>query len=89
MSEVKGIKEISELLEALKLLASSGKKIAKDGLGIEDLGELISLSKDLDKLLEGFKDISEIDDEIKDLDEAEMVILISKLYGIVKEIKEA
>ena len=85
-----GIKEIKELLEALSLLAVTGKKIAADGkISVDDISHLISLSAQLDVLVEGVKDIDKALDEAKNLDQAEVLEIIGKLYDITKKINEA
>ncbi len=86
MSDIKNLKE---LLAGLKLLAVEGKKIAKDGIGIEDIAAVVDLAKNFDVLAAAVKDINLVEDEIKDLDQAEILELVAELFALVKAVKEA
>ena len=87
--EKKGIKEIGELIEGLGLLAKAGFKISKDGkVDISDLAHLVEVVKEFDTLMDAFEDLSEIGAEIKDLDESEVIIIIGKLFKVIKEARE-
>lgn len=83
------IKNSMEILEAIELLGVSGKKIAKDGVSLADLPEAIELLKKLDVLMAAIKDAELAVDEAKDLDQAELLQLGTKVYGVIKAIKEA
>ena len=88
--EQKGIKESSELIRALVVLAKAGYGIAKDKkVAIDDLQHLASLGKDFDVLMSGFKGLDQIDDEVKDLDEVEATTLLAELFKGIKEVKAA
>jgi hypothetical protein len=86
---MKGIKESKELLEGVKVLAVSAKKIAKDGVSLADLPEALELIKKIDILVEAVKGVDGIDEEVKDLDQAELVELGVAVFDIVKAIKGA
>lgn len=82
------IKETTELLNAVELLAIAGAKIAKDKkVSAEDLPAAIELVKKLDVVLEGIKDLDKLDEEIKDLDQAELIAIVSKIMIIAKSVK--
>lgn len=84
-----GIKETSEMIDAVEKIAVAGMKISKGGIGMDDLVHLVALAKEMDQLMEGFKGIGMIDDEIKDLDQVEIMALVTKMYGMVKAILDA
>ena len=84
-----GIKETKELLNSMGLIAVAVKKIAKDGIGAEDLAEIIMLAKDLDALLDGFKDLDVMMDELKNLDQAEVLQIIGELYKQAERLNKA
>ena len=83
------LKGTKEVLEAVKILAVSGKKIAKDGISLADLPEAVELIKHIDELILAAKDAHLVGSELKDLDQAELIELGSLLWSTVKEIKEA
>ena len=78
-----------ELLNAIEILAVAGKKIAKDGIGMADIPEAVELLKHIDEIMMAIKDFHLIGEEIKDVDQAELIILGSKVFSMVKAIKEA
>lgn len=84
-----GIKESKELLAGIELIAVSAKKIAKDGVSLADIPEALELLKKLDVIVESVKGLDQLDEEAKDLDQAELIELGSKVFSIVKAIKEA
>lgn len=81
-----GIKESKELLDGIKLLAVSAKKIAKDGVSLADLPEAIELLKKVDVLVEAVKGLDGLDEELKDLEQEELVELGLKVFSIVKAV---
>ena len=83
------IKNILELLSAVELLAVSGKQIAKDGIGVEDLSKVLELAKKYQVFLDAIKDIGLVVDEAKDIDSAEAIAVVGKLMSVIKNIKEA
>lgn len=87
--EKRGIKETLELVSALGLIATTAKKIAKDGLGVDDLVHLVDLGKQFDVLMDGFKDLDVLAEEIKDLDQDEVIQIIGALYSVVSKVNKA
>lgn len=85
----KGIKEISELLDGVKLLAVSGKKIAKDGISAEDVAHVVTLFTNFNTIVEAYKGLGEASEEIKNLDQSEVIEIIGKLYEIVRDVEKA
>ena len=83
----KGIKEISELLDGLAVVIPELLEIKKDGIGLEDIDNVVNLLTKMDVLQEAVKDLSLIDDEIKDLDEAETVIIVGKVFKLIEAFK--
>ena len=89
MSDSYGIKELSEALDALKSLAVTGAKVGKDGkIGADDLAHLVEFLQNIDVVIAGFKGIGDIKLEVKDLKEDEVLVLVAKVFSIIKEIKE-
>ena len=86
---MKDIKNIIEVLEAIKAGAIPVKEAMKDGLDASDLGKLLDLVKSYQVFLDAVEGIADIDEEIKDLDSAEAVIIASKVFEIIKAIKAA
>lgn len=86
---MKGIKETKELLDGIQTLAVAAKKISHDGVSIADLPEALELLKKFDVLIEAVKGIDELGEEVKDLDQAELIELGSKVFGLIKSIKDA
>ena len=86
---MKDIKNIIEVLEAIKAGAIPVKEAMKDGLDASDLGKLLDLVKSYQIFLDAVEGIADIDEEIKDLDSAEAVIIASKVFEIIKAIKAA
>lgn len=84
------IKESMELLEGLKLLGVSVKKVAADGkLGVEDLSELLALGKNLNALIAAGQGVDQIGAELKELSSEELQQLGSKVLEVVAAIKAA
>lgn len=86
---MKDIKNIIEILEAIKAGALPVKAALKDGLDASDLGKLLDLVKSYQVFLDAVEGIADIDEEIKDLDSAEAVVIASKVFEIIKAIKAA
>lgn len=86
---MKDIKNIIEVLEAIKAGAIPVKEAMKDGLDASDLGKLLDLVKNYQIFLDAVEGIADIDEEIKDLESAEAVIIASKVFEIIKAIKAA
>lgn len=91
MSEKKelDIKNIKEVFEALKIIAVSGVKIAKDGVGLDDIKEAVELVKQYEVFEAAVKDIKLVVDEAKDIDQGEAAILLGLAFDIIKSVKEA
>ena len=83
------VKNLLELIAALKLVTIAVKDITKDGIAIDDLPKALELIKKYEVILAAINDIDLIDDEVKDLDSAEAIVVVSALMAAVKEIKEA
>lgn len=85
-----GVKEVSELLEGLEKLAKFGVKVLEDGVvNVKDIGALVALSKDLEVLVDAFEGLGSIDDELKDLDQEEIIMIVIKVFGIIKSVGKA
>ena len=90
MEEKLGIKEVLELLDALKLLSSLGGKVAKDGkVDLSDLTHLLDLVKGWDVLYKGISGVDGSLKELKDLDASEVGQVIAKGQEIVKAFMDA
>lgn len=87
--ESRGIKESLELLASLEILGVAGVKIAKDGVGPEDLQEGLNLLARSGEVAKGFVGLGEVDDEMKDLDDAELIQLGSAAWKLFKSVKAA
>ena len=83
------VKNLMEVIAALKLAVVSIKGISKDGVGVDDLPKALELLKKYDLFLAAVKDIDMIDEEIKDVDSAEAILVVTALMAAIKEIKEA
>lgn len=86
---MKDIKNIIEVLEAVKAAAIPVKEAMKDGLDASDLGKLLDLVKNYQVFLDAVEGIDEIGDEVKDLESPEAIIIASKVFEIIKAIKAA
>lgn len=90
MGEKKGIKETTEILEGLKVLATFAGNVAKDGkVGPADLVYLVDLGSHFPALADAGKDADEALAEIKDLDEAEVLSIVTQVYGVAKAFADA
>lgn len=83
------VKNILELIAAIKLVGVSAKEIAKDGIAIDDLPKALELLKKYEVILAAVNDIKLVVDEAKDIDTAEAVVIVTALMDAVKSIKEA
>ena len=83
------VKEIKEVFKGLELLGVAGKKISKDGIGLEDLSHLLEVAKDFDILEEAVKGIKDIPAEFKDLNKVEVMELVGLVFSLIKNIKNA
>jgi hypothetical protein len=90
MSEAKGIKELSEVLDAIPLIVVPVKKAFADGkISSADLPELLALIKEHQKILSALDGISSVIDEAKDLSSSELEALGLKAWAVIKQIKDA
>lgn len=78
-----------DVLAALEVLAVSAKKIAKDGVNLADLPEALELLKHVDAIVLAVKEAKEVPAEIKDIDQAELIAVGSKVFALIKAVKEA
>lgn len=83
------IKNIIEVLEAVKLVGVPAKAALKDGIELSDLAKLIEVVKHFEVLVAAVEGALEIPEEIKDLKSEEMVIIVAKVFEIIKAIKES
>ncbi len=85
MGENKNIKEIMEVLAALKVLVKAGKEIAADGkVDVSDLKSLVPVLTQFGVFIEAVKGANEISGEVKDLDTTELVTIVTEIYQIIK-----
>ena len=89
MSEKLGIQNIVEIMDALKVLGVSGVKIAKGGIGLDDIPKVIELAKQYEVIEAAIKDAEIAVDEAKDLDQGEAAMLVGKVFELVSAIKTA
>ena len=86
MSEIKGIKEIKELIEGLGLLYKVGKEVAADGkVDFTDVAVLAKFQDQLPVLLAAAEGVALLGEEVKDISGPEAIELLSLLYAKVKE----
>lgn len=83
------IKETKELLEALGEIAVTVKKVAKDGIKVDDISHLVALAQKMDVIVDGAKGADEIPKELKDLDQTEVLEIIGQIYQISDSINKA
>ena len=83
MSEKRDLKEWSELMKAMKVLAKAGGSLS-DGVGVDDIDAAIELAKEFETLKEGFKGLEELKKEMQDLEKIEVIQMITDLYGVVE-----
>ena len=85
-----GIKESMELLEGVKVLGVSGKKILADGkVSVADLPEVMVLVSKAQAIVDAVQGIEGALPEIKDLDEAEATAIVAKVFEVIAAIKAA
>lgn len=81
------VKNIIEVLEAIKVAGCPIKKALKDGLDSSDIGALLDLVKNYQVFLDAVEGIADTIDEAKDIDSAEAIIITSKVFEVIKAIK--
>lgn len=87
--KVIGIKELSEALDAVHVLAVGGAAIAHNGLGLDDIPEAVEILKKYSVVAEGIKDVEGALPEIKDVDAGEAAILFAKIVKLIGDVKKA
>lgn len=88
MADAKGVDGIVDMLEAIKVIVSFGKKVSADGkVDITDLPALIDLISQSDKIVKAAKEASDISAEVKDLTMEEAQIILAKLLEVVAAAK--
>jgi len=85
--EKQGIKELMELLEAIKILTETGMKIGFNFSANVLISELVALGMRFNELKEAFTNIKGILEEGKDLDQEEIITIVNKVFEIVRIIK--
>lgn len=90
IEEDPGIKEITELFEALKVLAAFGGKVMRDGkLGTSDLQYVVDVAIQFQALIEGFSGLEDLVKEAKSLKKDELIAIVGQVYGVVKAFEDA
>lgn len=90
MSEAKGIKEIMELLDGVKVLALAGKKITADGkVNLADFPILMEVLAKFGVLNAAYQGLGEAVLEGKDLSMDEAQAIVDKVMEIAKALKAA
>lgn len=88
MEETKGIKEIMELLEGVKVIGVSAKAMMADGkVDLKDIPEAIELLKQYQTIIEAFKGAGEIPHEVKDMSVDELQAVGAKVLEIASALK--
>ena len=85
---MQGIKEISEVFDAVESLSVDAIVALKDGADLSDLSVIMNNLGKIKDAIEGF---GNVDDEVKDLDQEETKLLAEKavsmafnIYGALK-----
>lgn len=86
---MKDVKNIIEVLEAVKTIGVPAKQALKDGLDAGDLPKLLEIIKKYQVLVDAVDNIGEVVEEAKDIDSQEAVVVVLKAFEVVKAIKEA
>ena len=88
--ESKGIKELTEIMQGLKVLATFAGNVFKDRkVSPADLVYLVDLGTHFPALAAAGKDADEALAEIKDLDQIEVMQIVAEVYGIAKAFSDA
>lgn len=86
---MKDVKNIIEVLEAVKVIGVPAKQALKDGLDAGDFPKLLEIIKKYQVLVDAVDNIGEVIEEAKDIDSQEAVVVVLKAFEVVKAIKEA
>ena len=85
-----GTEKIEAIADSLKEVAILIKKISADKkVDISDIAHLVAFLPKIDDIIVSIKDIGQAVEEGKDIDVAEIVSLIQKIHGKLKEIEKA
>ncbi len=85
-----GTEKIEAIADSLKEVAILIKKISADKkVDIADIAHLVAFLPKIDEILASMKDLGQAVEEGKDIDVAEIVALIQKIHGKLKEVEEA
>ena len=88
-TQTKEIKEITELLDGLEVLAIFGAKVVADGkVNQKDLPIVMEFMSKIKSLLSAFDNVPEIVQEIEHIDKAEIIILLKKLLDIARNVRD-
>jgi len=87
--ESRGTVEIEELIDGLELVGINVAKIAKDGVGIDDIKYVVELIKEYKVLVDAVEGLDEALLEAKDIDQSELMALGIRIFGVFKNIKAA
>ena len=86
---MKDVKNIIEVLEAVKVIGVPAKQALKDGVDASDLPKLLEVVKKYQVLVDAIDGVGEVVEEAKDIDSQEAVQVVLKAFEVVKSIKEA
>lgn len=90
MSAAVGVKESMELLEGVKILGVSGKKILADGkVSVADLPEVMALATKAQAIVDAVQGIEGVLPEVKDLSQEEAQAIVAKVFEVISAIKAA
>lgn len=90
MAEEKGIKEISELIAGLELVAVAAKKIGADGkVNMADIPVAVEVLTKMSALVAAVDGINQLPAEVKDLSGEEAQELLTLLLAAVRNVKAA
>ncbi len=85
----KGLKEITELFNALDLIAKTAGKVYKDKkVDMADLPLLIDVAVNVKVLMDAFAGLDEAVAEVKDLEAAEQLVIVQRLFQVAKNYEE-
>jgi hypothetical protein len=92
MAEEKGVKEILELLKGLEVGGPLALKIIgglKDGLGADDVANLLALASNASIFLAAVEGLAEVPAEAKNLSEDEVIQVVAAAYAVARAFKAA
>jgi len=90
MSEEKGIKEITELADGLKVFAAFAGKVLKDNkLSTSDLQYVVDIAMQFDAISKAFDGLGEVPAELKNLKKDELISIVAKFFEVRDAYNEA